>query len=63
MMKKIIALLLALMLCAAFATTAYAATAEEFVIDDADILTDAEETALEAQLSRSEEHTSELQSR
>ena len=60
MMKKIIALLLALMLCAAFATTAYAATAEEFVIDDANILTDAEETALEAQLS-SLSHTYEAQ--
>lgn len=50
-MKKIISLLLAVLLCAALATTVFATEANGyFVYDDADLLTDAEESALTERL-------------
>ena len=51
MKKRIVSLLLALMLCAALVVTAYASEMNEyFVYDDADLLTDSEEMALEEKL-------------
>jgi uncharacterized protein len=50
-MKKIISLLLVLMLCASLAITAYAAEADEsFIIDNADLLADYEESSLNKKL-------------
>ena len=52
MTKRIVSLLLVILLCAALAVTAFAADADKrFVYDDADLLQDFEEEALESKLS------------
>lgn len=49
-MRKILSVALALLLCGCLCVTAFASQASSYLIDDADLLTSSEETALEQKL-------------